>query len=136
LEPEIAADSPPAKNVQQELAHTSLCTVTAAIEIWYNPNPTSTIIEEDAVFVESFFAIPDEDVESKLHLQSPWLLRLELDPVAFSSDGRHIVSGSCDKSVRLWDLSTGETLKVLEGHTNTVTSVAFSPDSLVHPDIA
>jgi DNA-directed RNA polymerase II subunit RPB1 len=79
LVPEIAADSALAKNVQQELAYTSLRTVTAAVEIWYDPNPTSTIIEEDAVFVESFFAIPDEDVESKLHLQSPWLLRLELD---------------------------------------------------------
>ena len=31
------------------------------------------------VFVESFFTIPDEDVESKLHFQSPWLLRLTLD---------------------------------------------------------
>lgn len=29
--------------------------------------------------MESFFAIPDEEIESKLHLQSPWLLRLELD---------------------------------------------------------
>jgi DNA-directed RNA polymerase II subunit RPB1 len=79
LEPEIAADSALAKNVQQELAYTSLRTVTAAVEIWYDPNPTSTIIKEDAMFVESFFGIPNEDVESKLHLQSPWLLRLELD---------------------------------------------------------
>jgi DNA-directed RNA polymerase II subunit RPB1 len=38
-----------------------------------------TIISEDKVFVESFFAIPDEEIESKLHLQSPWLLCLELD---------------------------------------------------------
>ncbi|EEB86935.1 hypothetical protein MPER_15938, partial [Moniliophthora perniciosa FA553] len=68
-----------AKNVQQELAYTSLRTVTAAVEIWYDPDPSSTIIEEDQLFVESFFAIPDEEVESKLHLQSPWLLRLELD---------------------------------------------------------
>ncbi|EGN92710.1 hypothetical protein SERLA73DRAFT_98944 [Serpula lacrymans var. lacrymans S7.3] len=68
-----------AKNVQQELAYTSLRTVTAAVEIWYDPDPSSTIIEEDSVFVESFFAIPDEEIESKLHLQSPWLLRLELD---------------------------------------------------------
>ncbi|KAJ3898079.1 RNA polymerase Rpb1, domain 7-domain-containing protein [Lentinula edodes] len=68
-----------AKNVQQELAYTSLRTVTATVEIWYDPDPSSTIIEEDEVFVESFFAIPDEEVESKLHLQSPWLLRLELD---------------------------------------------------------
>lgn len=79
LEPEISRSSSLAKNVQQELAYTSLRTVTAAVEIWYDPDPSSTIIEEDSVFVESFFAIPDEEIESKLHLQSPWLLRLELD---------------------------------------------------------
>ena len=33
-----------------------------------------------------------------------------------------------DKSVRVWDASTGETLKVLEGHTDYVMSVAFSSD--------
>lgn len=79
LEPEIAKEDFLAKNVQQELAYTSLRTVTAAVEIWYDPDPETTIIEEDSVFVESFFAIPDEDVAGKLHLQSPWLLRLELD---------------------------------------------------------
>ncbi|TFK57734.1 beta and beta-prime subunits of DNA dependent RNA-polymerase [Heliocybe sulcata] len=79
LEPDLAKDRYLAKNVQQELAYTSLRTVTAAVEIWYDPDPSSTIIEEDRVFVESFFAIPDEEIESKLHLQSPWLLRLELD---------------------------------------------------------
>ncbi|KAE9397212.1 beta and beta-prime subunits of DNA dependent RNA-polymerase [Gymnopus androsaceus JB14] len=79
LDPAFQFDAALAKNVQQELAYTSLRTVTAAVEIWYDPDPSSTIIEEDEVFVESFFAIPDEEVESKLHLQSPWLLRLELD---------------------------------------------------------
>ncbi|KZT09014.1 beta and beta-prime subunits of DNA dependent RNA-polymerase [Laetiporus sulphureus 93-53] len=79
LKPELAKDKDLAHSVQQELAYTSLRTVTAAVEIWYDPDPSSTIIEEDAVFVESFFAIPDEEVEQKLHLQSPWLLRLELD---------------------------------------------------------
>ncbi|KAI0809109.1 beta and beta-prime subunits of DNA dependent RNA-polymerase [Irpex lacteus] len=79
LQPRFAQDALLAKDVQQELAYTSLRTVTAAVEIWYDPDPSSTIIEEDSVFVESFFAIPDEEVESKLHLQSPWLLRLELD---------------------------------------------------------
>ncbi|THG98988.1 hypothetical protein EW026_g3272 [Hermanssonia centrifuga] len=79
LEPEFAKADVLAKQVQQELAYTSLRTVTAAVEIWYDPEPTSTIIEEDSIFVESFFAIPDDEVESKLHLQSPWLLRLELD---------------------------------------------------------
>ena len=79
LDPEISRSRFLAKNVQQELAYTSLRTVTAAVEIWYDPDPQSTIIEDDSVFVESFFAIPDEEIASKLHLQSPWLLRLELD---------------------------------------------------------
>ncbi|KAL4260389.1 DNA-directed RNA polymerase subunit [Pleurotus pulmonarius] len=81
LEPAISKNQYLAKNVQQELAYTTLRTVTAAVEIWYDPDPSSTIIEDDAVFVESFFAIPDEEISSKLHLQSPWLLRLELDRV-------------------------------------------------------
>ncbi|KZT68820.1 DNA-directed RNA polymerase II, subunit 1 [Daedalea quercina L-15889] len=79
LDPHLANDQRKANSVQQELAYTSLRTVTAAVEIWFDPDPTTTIIEEDSVFVESFFAIPDEEVEGKLHLQSPWLLRLELD---------------------------------------------------------
>jgi DNA-directed RNA polymerase II subunit RPB1 len=49
------------------------------VEIWYDPDPTSTFIEDDVDFVQDFFAIPDEEVESKLHLQSPWVLRLELN---------------------------------------------------------
>ncbi|KAF9524130.1 hypothetical protein CPB83DRAFT_861801 [Crepidotus variabilis] len=60
------------------------------------------------------------------------LMALELDcevwAVAFSSDGRHIISGSEDQSVRMWDASTGEELKVLNGHSGGVSSVAFSSD--------
>jgi len=48
--------------------------------------------------------------------------------VAFSPDGRRIVSGSLDNSVRVWDSLTGEVQNILEGHTNSVWSVAFSPD--------
>ncbi|KAG6834273.1 hypothetical protein H0H93_010738, partial [Arthromyces matolae] len=49
--------------------------------------------------------------------------------VAFSSDGSHIISGSDDHSVQVWNASTGQEQKVLEGwHTNGVTSVAFSSD--------
>ncbi|RDB18246.1 hypothetical protein Hypma_000605 [Hypsizygus marmoreus] len=64
LESEISCSSTLVKKVQQELAYTLLCTVMAAVEIWYDPDPSSTIIEEDSVFVESFFAILDEEIES------------------------------------------------------------------------
>ncbi|CCA70372.1 hypothetical protein PIIN_04311 [Serendipita indica DSM 11827] len=49
--------------------------------------------------------------------------------VAFSPDGSRIVSGSSDKTVRIWDADSGEPLgEPLRGHTNMVTAVGFSPD--------
>ena len=49
--------------------------------------------------------------------------------VAFSPDGRHIVSGSSDKTIRLWDAQTGGQVgSPFQGHTGWVKSVAFSPD--------
>ena len=46
--------------------------------------------------------------------------------VTFSSDGQCALSGSKDKTVRLWDLNTGACLRVLEGHTASVLGVALS----------
>ena len=49
--------------------------------------------------------------------------------VAFSPDGKRIVSGSGDKTVRVWDVDTGKPIgQPLTGHTAVVSSVAFSPD--------
>ncbi|THU94499.1 hypothetical protein K435DRAFT_860458 [Dendrothele bispora CBS 962.96] len=49
--------------------------------------------------------------------------------VAYSPDGRHIVSGSRDNTVRIWDSQTGQPVgQPLQGHTDYVWSVAYSPD--------
>jgi WD40 repeat protein len=48
--------------------------------------------------------------------------------VAFSPDGKQVVSGSDDNTVRLWDAATGAQLQTLKGHTGWINSVAFSPD--------
>ena len=50
--------------------------------------------------------------------------------VVYSPDGQHALSGSEDKTVRLWDVESGRCLRVLEGHTSGVLSVAWSPDGL------
>ena len=53
----------------------------------------------------------------------------EVWSVAFSPDGGRLASGSDDKTVRLWDVGTGQELSHLQGHTDVqVWSVAFSPD--------
>ncbi|GAK66175.1 beta and beta-prime subunits of DNA dependent RNA-polymerase [Moesziomyces antarcticus] len=79
LTEEYSQSQESAKVIQTALAHTTLQTVTSAVEVHYDPDPSATVIEEDKDFVEAFFAIPDEEVEASLERQSPWLLRLELD---------------------------------------------------------
>ena len=41
------------------------------------------------------------------------------------------MSGSADKTVLLWDAATGALLQTFEGHSDWVSSVAFSPDGKV-----
>jgi WD40 repeat protein len=48
--------------------------------------------------------------------------------IAFSSDGRFIVTGSYNKSARLWNSATGEEIRVFKGGIGPVLEVAFSSD--------
>ena len=45
-----------------------------------------------------------------------------------SGDGKRAVSGSDDKTLKVWDLTTGGLLRTLEGHAGSVTAVAMSGD--------
>jgi len=49
--------------------------------------------------------------------------------VVLSSDGQFCLSGSWDGTLRLWDLSSGETTRQFNGHEKDVLSVAFSADN-------
>jgi WD40 repeat protein len=49
--------------------------------------------------------------------------------VAYSPDGQHIISGSQDRTIRIWDAETGAAVgKPLEGHTDDIRSVVYSPN--------
>lgn len=49
--------------------------------------------------------------------------------IEFTPDGARLVSGSKDKTVRIWDARTGLEQRVLRGHTDRVLALAVSPDS-------
>ena len=61
-----------------------------------------------------------------------------VNAVAFSHDGAAVLSGSGnqytsgatedDRTLRLWNVTTGQLIRIFEGHTSSVNSVAFSPD--------
>jgi hypothetical protein len=48
--------------------------------------------------------------------------------LAIAPDGRRALSGGADKTLRLWDVGSGQLLRTLHGHIQEITCVAFSPD--------
>merc|ERR1719379_2055291 len=52
-----------------------------------------------------------------------------ISSVTLSSDGQFALSGAWDRTMRLWDLNTGSTVRTFHGHTKDVNSVAFSSDN-------
>ena len=48
--------------------------------------------------------------------------------MAWSPDGTKVASGSWDKSVKIWETSTGTCVSTLSGHSHFVTSVAWNND--------
>ena len=51
-----------------------------------------------------------------------------ISALVFSSDGKFIVSGSNDKTIKIWNLEEKNEEFSLDGHSGSVQSVSFSPD--------
>ncbi|KAJ2707383.1 DNA-directed RNA polymerase II core subunit rpo21 [Coemansia sp. IMI 203386] len=77
LSEDVSSNHERVKDVQVAIEYTTLAHVTASTEIWYDPDVTDTIIEEDRDFVQMFYEIPDS--RFPVEATSPWLLRLELN---------------------------------------------------------
>ena len=49
-----------------------------------------------------------------------------MNGVSFSPNNQYVVSGSLDRTVRIWDVESGDCIKRLGGHTGYVSGVSFS----------
>ncbi|KAF8820604.1 Dna-directed Rna polymerase II RPB1 [Cardiosporidium cionae] len=76
LDEKIANDQESAKDVQTQLEHTTLDKVTSYAQVYYDPDPEVTIVEEDQELVSDYYAFPDE--EGLPRNLGPWLLRIVL----------------------------------------------------------
>lgn len=52
----------------------------------------------------------------------------DINTLAFSPDGKTLLSGARDWTMRLWDLEKGKVIRYFRGHGGPVNSVAFSAD--------
>ncbi|KAF2268234.1 beta and beta-prime subunits of DNA dependent RNA-polymerase [Lojkania enalia] len=66
-----------AKFLRSRIEHTTLRSLAETVELYYDPDIHSTVIEADEDMVESYFIIPEEDTDTEQ--QSKWLLRITLD---------------------------------------------------------
>jgi WD40 repeat protein len=48
--------------------------------------------------------------------------------ISFHPNGKAIATANVDKTIKIFDLTTGELLKTLKGHRSEVNAVTYSPD--------
>jgi WD40 repeat protein len=52
----------------------------------------------------------------------------QVTALSFSKDGYFLASGSLDRTVKIWDLRTGELVRTLSDHTGEIKDIIFTPD--------
>lgn len=60
-------------------------------------------------------------------LMLPLKHRSDVNCMALSPDGQQMLTGSGDRTVILWDATTGQRLRIFAGHKDEITCVAFGP---------
>ena len=67
---------------------------------------------------------PEEDPRG-----NTWTYRIHPESLVFSPDGTILISGLVGGAIQLWEVTTGDRITVLDGHTQKVETLAFSSDN-------
>ena len=97
LQEHVSADADVAKLVHSMMEYTVLGDVVKVSEIYYDPDPSDTVVEKDREFVKEYYEMSDE-TEDDLRRLSPWVLRFELNQTLCS-----------EKKVRMKEIVDGVT---------------------------
>ncbi|CAD0094021.1 unnamed protein product [Aureobasidium vineae] len=99
---------------------TSLATSLENPNMLLSASRDKTLIIWNLTRDETSYGYPKRSLHGHSHIVSDCVI---------SSDGAYALSSSWDKTLRLWELSTGQTTRRFVGHTNDVLSVSFSADN-------
>ena len=114
----------------QELWQTESQTVNALGMTTLDISPDGRVLASGSGFEDTTIHIWDAatgELLKQLDGHTGWVCDL-----AFTRDGRHLISAASDQTIRFWDTSTWTETKVLRGHTDEVWAIAISePAQLV-----
>lgn len=109
----------------------------STVKLW-NPYDLTSADPSEAATTPTPLGTPPESIDTLRHSQSQ---EKALYPVpvqllsghtrwvwdaAFSADSAYIVTASSDGTARLWDVSSGETVRTYTGHQKAVTTIAMN----------
>jgi WD40 repeat protein len=114
-------------------------TITATGERSYSYKCDDIFLESSSGSQRTSFILAGESLqvdeslqEAKKHLYSG-VMSVVLNPttitlLALSSDGKKLLTAASDRTVRVWDTSTGKQIQKFAGHTAPINAIAISPD--------
>ncbi|KAF7554441.1 hypothetical protein G7Z17_g2906 [Cylindrodendrum hubeiense] len=97
---------------------------------------SALIFSPSGSLIREFFEHESPEwILSKPNMEESWDARLQvieahvgyINAVTFSQQFQQLATCSSDRTIKIWELSTGNCLNVLKGHTGSVTQVVFSP---------
>jgi guanine nucleotide-binding protein subunit beta-2-like 1 protein len=99
---------------------TSLATSSNNPDILLSGSRDKSLIVWSLTRDDTNYGVPRKSLKGHSHI---------VQDCAISHDGAYAISGSWDKTLRVWDLKTGVSKDRFVGHTGDVLSVSFSPDN-------
>ena len=116
---------------QRNLAQSRELAANSSLQIQADPDLSLTLADQA---IQKAYTSQAEDALRQVLLETTPMnsvLRGHSDSVrsaAYSPDGKFIVSASSDRTARVWDAATHQSVAELKGHSDSVLSAAYSPD--------